>query len=132
MAEPNAERPWPTGHVAHAAQLSVASVVLVPALNVPDAHAAHCRSLLAVAATVVREPGPHGALTATHALPSLVVEYVEPATHAAHWRSAMAEPNAERPWPTGHVAHATHAWLPEVALKVPSGHGEHTRSLVVV
>jgi hypothetical protein len=41
------------GHVAHAEQLSMSSAVLVVALNVPDAHAAHCRSLLAVAATVV-------------------------------------------------------------------------------
>ena len=78
--------------MAHAAQLSVASVVLVVALKVPEAHAAHFKSLLTVAATVVRKPGAHGALTAWHALPSLLDENVEPATHAAHWRSADAEP----------------------------------------
>ena len=52
--------------------------------------------------------------------------------HAVHWRSAVVEPNAERPSPTAHVDHVTHAWLPELALKVPFGHREHLRSLLVV
>jgi hypothetical protein len=52
-AEPAADWPWPMPQVAHAAQLSVASVVLAPALKEPDAQGAHVRSLLAVAAAVV-------------------------------------------------------------------------------
>ena len=122
--------------MAHVAQLSVASVVLVVALNVPEAHAAHCRSLLAVAATVVWKPGPHGALTALHALPSLVVENVEPAMHAAHSRSEVAEPNEEWPWPVGHVAHAVQLSVASVvlvmALNVPGAHAAHCRSLLAV
>ena len=96
-ASPSTDSPWPLGHVAQVAQLSVASVVLVVALNVPAAHAAHCRSLVAVAATIVRKPGPHGALTAVHSAALLTLEYVEPATHAVHWWSAVAEPCVERP-----------------------------------
>ena len=84
VAEPAADWPWPTGHVAHTEQLSAERVVLVLALNEPGSHAAHVRSLLPVAATVVRKPGAHGALTAAHAAPSLAAENVEPATQAAH------------------------------------------------
>ena len=51
-----------------------------------------------------------------------------PTVQAAHWRSAVAEPGADWPWPAGHVAHWVHASLPNVALKVPFTHGEHTRS----
>jgi hypothetical protein len=36
------------------------------------------------------------------------------------------------PSPIGHIAHATPASLPSLALKVPGWHGEHTRLLVVV
>ena len=82
--EPCATRPWPTGHVAHTAQLSVAIVVLVVALKEPKAHSTQVRSLLAEAATAVRKPGPHGALTATHLAPLSTAEKVEPAMHAAH------------------------------------------------
>ena len=54
MAEPSVARPWPTAHVAHATQLSVAVVLaLTLDLNEPAAHGAHVRSLLAVAPAVV-------------------------------------------------------------------------------
>ena len=84
--------------MAHAAQLSVAvALVLTLALNVPVAHATHVRSLLAVALNLVYVPAAHLALTATHASPLSAPEYVEPATHAAHCRSAVAEPSADMP-----------------------------------
>ena len=95
MVEPASDWPLPAGHVAQAVQLSVASVVLVPALKRPAPHSAHCRSLLALAATVVRKPGPHGALTGWHAAPLSTLENVEPAVHAAHLRSAMVEPASD-------------------------------------
>ena len=132
-AEPSADLPSPTAHLAHTAQLSVAMVLaLTLALKVPKAHAVHTTSLLALAAVVVNVPAAHGALTATHASPLSSVEYVEPATHAAHWRSAVAEPATDMPCPAGHVVHAAHASLPAVALNVPSGHALHTRLDVLV
>ena len=83
---------------------------------------------------LVNVPAVHGALTARQALPSFTLEYVEPAMHAAHWRSAMAEPNAERPWPTGHVAHAAQLSVASVvlvvALNVPDAHATHCRLFV--
>jgi hypothetical protein len=127
MAEPAADMPWPTAHVAHAAHSSTASVVLVLALKVPSAQLAHCRSLLAVAAAVVWKPAVHGALTAAHAAPSLVAENVAPAWQAAHWRSAVAEPTEDMPCPTVQVAHVAHDSLPAAALNEPAGHAEHTR-----
>ena len=117
-------------------QLSVASVVLEVALKVPEAHAAHCRSLLAVAATMVRNPGAHGALTALHSLPSSLAEYVKPAVHAAHSRFDVAEPLLKRPWPTGQVVHAAQLSVASVelvvALNVPEAHAAHWRSLLAV
>jgi hypothetical protein len=127
MAEPAADMPWPTAHVAHAAHSSTASVVLVLALKVPSAQLAHCRSLLAVAAAVVWKPAVHGALTAAHAEPSVVAENVAPAWQAAHWRSAVAEPTEDMPCPTVQVAHVAHDSLPAAALNEPAGHAEHTR-----
>ena len=120
--------------MAHAAQLSVARVVLVLALNKPGSQAAHERSLLAVAATVVRKPGAHGALTAAHAAPSLAPENVEPTTQAAHWRSAVAEPAADWPAPTAHVVHTVQlseaSVVLVVALKEPNAHSTHVRPLL--
>ena len=102
------------------------------AVKVPAGHGSHTRSLLTVAAVVVYKPGPHGALTDWHAAPLSSVEYVVPATQAAHCRSAVAEPGADWPWPAGHVAHAVHASFPCVALKVLFTHAEHTRLEMVV
>jgi hypothetical protein len=48
-----------------------------------------------VATLSMNEPAAHGALTAAHALPSLVAENVAPTWQAAHWRSAVAEPAAD-------------------------------------
>jgi hypothetical protein len=73
-------------------QLSVATVELVLLLNVPSAHAAHFRSLLAVAATVVWKPGAHAALTCWQGAPLSTSEKVEPALQVAHWRSVVVEP----------------------------------------
>jgi hypothetical protein len=127
LAEPATDMPWPTAHVAHAAHSSTASVVLMPALKVPATQLVHCRSLLAVAAAVVRNPAAHGALTAVHASPLFAGENVEPATHPAHWRSAVAEPTEDMPCPAVQVAHVAHASLPAAALNMPAGHAEHMR-----
>jgi hypothetical protein len=102
------------------AQLSTLRVpALAPALNVPEAHGSHTTSLLAVAAAVVRVPAAHDELTVVHFAPSVSAANVEPGTHAAHWRSAVALPSIDRPSATGHVAHATHASMPSKALNVP-------------
>ena len=76
--------PDPTGHVVHAAQLSVANVELVWDLKDPMAQAAHIRSLLAVAAALVLKPGAHGALTAAHTVALSTEEKVIPATQVSH------------------------------------------------
>jgi hypothetical protein len=108
----------------------------VPALKRPAPHSAHCRSLLALAATVVRKPGPHGALTGWHAAPLSTLENVEPAVHAAHPRFVMADPLRNRPWPTGHVSQASQLSVAtaelELDLYVPDPHGLHCRSLLAV
>jgi hypothetical protein len=53
-AVPSFDLPSPIGHVAHAAQVSVAVVLaLALDLNVPPAHASHVRSLMAVATVLV-------------------------------------------------------------------------------
>jgi hypothetical protein len=136
-AEPATDRPEPIGHVTHVAQLSTASVVLVPALKAPAAQLAHCRSLLAVAAAVVRNPAAHGALTAVHASPLFAGENVEPATHPAHWRSVVAEPTKDMPWPAVHVAHVEQLSVAVVlvlvlALKESNAQASHSRSLLEV
>ena len=137
-SEPAADWPWPAGQVAHGVHESVAVVfVLVPSLKWPEAHAVHMRSLLAVAAVVVWKPGPHGALTATHTSPLSTGEYVVPTSQAAHWRSAVAVPAADWPWPAGHVAHGVHTSVAVVfalvwSLKWPEAHGAHSRSLLAV
>ena len=77
-------------------------------------------------------PAVHCALTAMHALPPSVDVYVAPASHAAHWRSAVAEPGADMPSPAAHVVHGEHALRPGEAVKVPCAHSVHTRSLEVV
>ena len=118
--------------MAHDAQLSVASVELAPALKEPGAHASHARSLLALAAVLVKVPGPHGALTGAHASPLSTAENVVPATHAPHWRSASVEPAADWPWPAGHVAHAVHDMRPALAVNVPCAHVAQARSLLTV
>jgi hypothetical protein len=117
-------------------QLSVATVELVLLLNVPSAHAAHFRSLLAVAATVVWKPGAHASLTALHALPSSTSEKLKPALQPLHSRSTISEPSLRSPWPTGHVAHAVQLSVAAVELvldlKVPSLQLSHARSLLAV
>lgn len=56
-----------------------------PALsvNVPEAHAAHARSLEFVSSAVSYCPAAHSPVISVHALPSLVSEYL-PVAHAAH------------------------------------------------
>jgi hypothetical protein len=71
--------------VVHTAHVSVAVVLaLTAALNEPDAHVSHSRSLLAVAAVLVKVPAAHTALTVVHAAPLSSLENVVPATQAAH------------------------------------------------
>ena len=97
------------------------------ALKVPLAQVLHVRSALAVGALLRYVPSAHGALTSSHALPSFTFENVEPTVQPAHWRSAVAEPGTDWPWPTGHLAHASHAWLPGPVLKWPEGQASHPR-----
>ena len=96
-------------------------------MNVPLVQAAHVRSLATVDALSMNVPAAHGPLTLLHALPSLVLENVVMPSHAPHTRSADAEPGATWPWPAGHKRQAAQAWLPVVALNVPSGQALHTR-----
>jgi hypothetical protein len=127
-AEPATDMPWPAAHVAHAAQLSVAVVlVLVLALKESNAQASHSRSLLEVAPCLVNVPAEHLALTATHAAPLSVVEKKAPASQVSHWRLAVADPADDWPCPAGHVAHATQTSTSSVlslivALNVPGAH----------
>ena len=116
--------PWPTEHAAQPAQ----SVLPTVALNWPLAHAVHTRSDEIVGIALRYLPIAHMALTGMQAAPSLVSEKVVPAAQAAHTRSAVADPAAVWPSPTGHVLQATHASLPAVALKWFAGHGSHARS----
>ena len=133
VAVPSADWPSPAGHVANVAQLSTLSVpALAPALNVPEAHGAHTTSLLAVAAAVVRVPAAHDELTVVHFAPLFSVENVEPGTHAAHWRSVIAVPSADRPCPKEHVAHVVHAPFPLLDFNWPAAHAKHSRSAVAV
>jgi hypothetical protein len=128
VAEPSTDLPWPAGHVAQAVQVSVIRVpALMLDLKVPDAQASHSRSLLTVAPLVVKVPGPHGALTTVHASPLFAGENVEPTTHPAHLRLAVAEPATDMPWPVQQVRQVAHTSLPAAALNMPAGHTEHTR-----
>jgi hypothetical protein len=97
-------------------------------LKRPAPQSAHARSLDGVAALLRRRPAAHGLLTGAHGAPEASAEKVEPATHAAHLRSDVAEPASDSPWPAGHVVQGWHAALPALALKVPSAHGAHTAS----
>ena len=108
--------PKPAAHVLQLAQSSLPAVVL----NCPVAHTAHTRSDEAEGAMLRYSPASHAALTGVHVEPSMVSENVVPALQAAHTRSAVVEPAVACPWPAGHVRHAAHAWLPAVALNVPS------------
>jgi hypothetical protein len=65
------------------------------AVNVLEAHAAHSRSDVNVAAAVSYEPTTHGAVSDVHVSPVVVAENELPSTHAAHRRSAVEEPAAD-------------------------------------
>jgi hypothetical protein len=102
----------------------------------PLGHVALCvvqpRSLVVVGASCsYSEPDAHR-VTAAHAAPSLLPEKVEPCTHAAHTRSAVAEPALVMPEAAGHVFHAAHELRPALAVNVPSAHAAHTRLLLAV
>jgi hypothetical protein len=113
------------------------SDVAVGAANVnwPPGHDAVCvlqsRSEEVVGMTFSYSSDVHS-VTATHAPPSLALEYVLPDVHAAHWRSATAEPAVVIPWPIGHVDHAVHVLRPAEAVKVPGAQSVHVRSLDAV
>jgi hypothetical protein len=97
--------------------------------NVPEAHAAHTRSDVAVAALLVYRPAGHGLRTAAHAPPLSSPENVEPTAHGVQTRFAVAEPAADMQKPAPHVRHVAHASLPAAALKAPAAHAVHVRSL---
>ena len=97
------------------------------AVNVLEAHAAHSRSDVDVAAAVSYEPATHGAVSGAHASPAVVAENELPSTHAAHRRSAMEEPAADWPSPAGQVRHAAHVPWPATEVNVPAAHGLHSR-----
>ena len=119
-----AAQPNPAGHVPHATHAWLPDV----ALKELAPHTRQVRSVDAVGALSMYAPAGHGAPTAAHALPSLDLENVVTPSHAPHSRSAVAEPAAVWPSPAGHVRHAAHAWLPEVALNSPAAHAAHSRS----
>ena len=127
-AEPAVSCPEPAGHNAHAAHAISPSL----AANVPKAHGAQVRSLLAVATATVYDPAAQGALTVLQASAPAVAENVEPTWHAVHVRSDTAEPTWVNPVPAPHVLHAVHALFPAVAVKDPSTQLAHVRSLVAV
>ena len=85
-----------------------------------------------MAAAVSAKPAPHGALTSTQAARPLALAYVEPVTHGAHCKSAVAEPETATPSPAAHVRHNTHALFPASLLNVPAAHGAQLRSLLAV
>jgi hypothetical protein len=91
--EPADISPVPTGHVRHAAQ----SASPADALNVPLAQLAQVKSLEIVEASFIYSPAAHGTRTGWHALPPLLLENVVTPSHAAHVRSAVAEPAVA--WP---------------------------------
>jgi len=74
------------------------------------------RSLLAVAAVMTYLPAVQALLTAAQAPTPDALLYVWPTTHAAHWRSALALPTADRPWPMAHSCQVAHNALLAVAL----------------
>ena len=117
VAVPAAARPEPIEHSCHATHASLPDV----ALNVPCAQLAHVRSDDTVGAAVSRSDTEH-ACTAWHDEPSLLVEKVYPAAHAAHVRSVALVPSFARPSPTAQSRHAVHDPAPSAAY-VPAAHG---------
>jgi len=71
-------------------------------------------------------------VTVAHSSPPFALENVASCVQALHWRSAVAEPAADLPWPAGHVAQAVHDDCPAELVNVPEVHAAHTRSDDVV
>jgi len=111
------------------AQSSLAVVELVPALNLPVAHAVHVRSTLAVAA-VEAKPAAQAVLTGWHTAPLSTAEKLVPATQAAHARSVPGVGAVDWPWPTVQLRTGLQAVLPAAANVVPAGHAVQTVSAV--
>jgi hypothetical protein len=76
----------------------------------------------------MNSPAAQGARIGAHTSPLSASENVEPTAQGAHWRSAVAEPTTDMPWPFGHVFHAVQLWLPALALKRPAPQTVHSRS----
>ena len=91
----------------------------------------HVRSVVSVGLAVSYSFAVH-VVTATHASPLAFGEYVEPATHVAHWRFAIALPATAMPEPVAQMFHAVHAVSPATAVNVPASHAAHVRSLLAV
>ena len=128
VTEPAAATPFPTGHVAHVAHASLPAV----ALNVPGGQEAQTRSELVVEALLMNVPAEHGALTGVHAAPPSALEKCVTPLQTLHWRSAVAEPAAVMPAPTGHFAHTVQDGRPALLLNVPAAHEAHVRSAAAV
>ena len=127
------DAPWPTGHVAQAAQESVdVTLALVPVLNVSDGHAVHATLLLTVAATLVYVPAAQAEDTAVHAAPLSASEYVVPSSQAVHVRSDEAEGAAVCPWPAGQVAQSAQEPKPAEAVNLSLAQSAQVRSDEVV
>jgi len=77
-------------------------------------------------------PAVQALLTAAQAPTPDALLYVWPTTHAAHWRSALALPTADRPWPMAHSCQVAHNALLAVDLNLPVEQAPHTRSLEFV
>lgn len=104
VAVPPLVWPWPTGHVVdHAVQEDWPAV----AVNVPLAHAAHVRSLEAVAG-VWNSPATQAAETATHSVPSSTALKVVPTLQSSQVRSVVVVPTLVRPLPTAQVDQSAH------------------------
>jgi hypothetical protein len=123
VADPACTTPEPAGQVDQVVQ----DPWPAEDANDPSWHGVHVRSLLAVAAAVVNEPGAHGWLTATQGSTPPDTEYATPTLQASQALSSVVDP-VTHPNPGEQTAQLVQAPLPWVALKVPAAHGVHMRS----
>ena len=123
---------------AHTAMwLHVRSAVPLGASDVywPSGHAALCvlheRSEVSVGLAVSYSSDSH-VITALHASPLALAEYVTSFVQGAHRRSAMAVPGAVMPWPAGHTSQSAHFAAPAALVNVPAAQPSHVRSELAV
>ena len=92
---------------------------------------AHVRSEVSEGASVSNSPSVHVS-TATQPAPLSTFENEASCVHAAHWRSAVAEPGTVMPVPAAHVDHTVDSPWPADVVKLPSSLAAHVRSLLAV